>query len=108
MPTGTNLQTLRQLSTIIAQNAPPEYEIASILDGETRAENLRYFLNYVDHKPPMPSDKYPEAKTLFVVSYLDQDPLTKSVWELDSIKPAEVSQEWKINELIKLTKLEKL
>ena len=108
MPTGTNLQTLRQLSTIIAQNAPPEYEIASILDGETRAENLRYFLNYVDHKPPMPSDTYPEAKTLFVVSYLDQDPLTKSVWELDSIKPAEVSQEWKINELIKLTKLEKL
>ncbi|KKT40361.1 hypothetical protein A3K29_03115 [Candidatus Collierbacteria bacterium RIFOXYB2_FULL_46_14] len=108
MPDGTNLQTLRHISSIISQDSSSEFEVAAILDGETRAENLRYFLTYVDHKLSMSADKYPEAKTLYVVSYLDQDPLTKSVWELDSIKPAKVAREWNINELIKLTKLEKL
>ena len=108
MPAGTNLQTIRQISSLITQDAHSDYEVASILDGETRAENLRYFLSYVDGKPSMPSDKYPDAKLLYVVSYLDQDPLTKHVWELDSIKPANISQVWKINKLIKLSKLEKL
>ncbi|EKD52968.1 MAG: hypothetical protein ACD_61C00186G0005 [uncultured bacterium] len=108
MPAGTNLETIKKLSHIIALDSQTDFEVASILDGETRAENIRYFLEFVDNKPSMSADKYPEAKALYVVSYLDQDPLTKSVWELDSIRPARISQEWKINELIKLTKLEKL
>lgn len=107
MPKGTNLQTMKQISTLIAKDAPSEFEVASIVDGETRAENLRYLLKFLDKKTPMTSDKYPEAKVLYVVSYTEQDPLTKSVWEINSIKPAKISKTWKINDLIKVTKLER-
>lgn len=107
MPNGTNLHTMKYISSLIAKDAPMEFSVASIVDGETRAENLRYLLEFVDKKTPLASDKYPEAETLYVVSYLDQDPLSKSVWELDSIKPAKAVNTWQINDLIKITKLER-
>lgn len=108
MPKGTNLEIIKQISSLVTKDAPEKFEIASIVDGETRAENLRYLLEYVDKKPPMAFDKYPEANVLYVVSYIGQDPLTKSVWEINSIKPAKVSNVWQINDLIKLSKLEKI
>jgi hypothetical protein len=107
MPKGTNLNTVKYISSVITNDVSGEFEVAAIVDGETRAQNLRYILEFVNNKTPMPSNKYPEATVLYVVSYLDQDPLTKSVWELDSIKPASVTNIWRINSLIKLTKLEK-
>lgn len=107
MAKGTNLQVMKNISSTIAQDAPAKYEVASIIDGETRAENLRYLLEYLNKKTPMTSDKYPEADVLYVVSYIEQDPLTKSVWEINSIKPAKISKTWKINDLIKVTKLER-
>ncbi len=108
MPKGTNLEIIKQISSLVTKDAPEKFEIASIVDGETRAENLRYLLEYVDKKPPMAFDKYPEANVLYVVSYIGQDPLTKSVWEINSIKPAKVSNVWQISDLIKLSKLEKI
>ena len=107
MPRGTNIKTIAKISSTIVGDVSGEFEVASILDGETRAENLRYYLEFVDHKAPMASDKYPEAKVIYVISYLDQDPQTKSVWELNSMKPVKIVNEWSINDLIKLTKLQK-
>ena len=105
MPKGTSLNIIKKISSIIAADAPGKYEVASIIDGETRAENIRYLLKYVNKKTPMGSDQYPNADILYVVSYTDQEPLTKSVYEIDSLKPAKIDNTWQINDLIKLTKI---
>lgn len=108
MPKGTNLGTIKNISSVIANDSPSQYEVASIVDGETRAENIRYLLQYVNQKPPLGYDQYPNTGTLYVVSYINQDPLTKSVWEIDSLKPAKIVNTWQINDLIKLTKIERI
>lgn len=108
MPWGTNINTIAKISSVIAKDVSGEFEVASIVDGETRAENLRYYLEFVDQKVPMASNKYPEASVIYVVSYLNQDPKTKSVWELNSMKPLETVSVWQINDILKLTKLQKV
>lgn len=108
MPKGTNLTIMKEISAIIKNDVHGEFEVASIVDGETRAENLRYLLEFIDRKKPMDSNKYPEASVIYVISYSDQDPLTKSVWELNSIKPAKIIDSWKVNDLVTLDKIQKL
>lgn len=108
MPSGTNLNYLKQISSLIVSDSRSDFEVASIVDGETRAENLRYILKYLQHKPALGYDKYPEADILYVISYRNQNPLEKDVWEINSLKPATVSSEWQINPLIKLTKIQRI
>lgn len=108
MPRGTNLLTLKEIASIISSDTTDKYEVASIVDGESRAQSLRYLLEFGQGSIPMSSSEYPYANILYVVAYTDQNPLEKSLWEIDSIKPAKVVKEWKINELIKLTKLQKI
>lgn len=108
MTLGTNLNTLKQIAEIISTDTQSEFEVASITDGQTRAENIRYILKFLKNKPSMGYDKYPDADVLYVISFTDQNPLDKSVWEINSIKPAGITKEWKINNLVKLSKIQRI
>lgn len=108
MAMGANVNTLKEISKIIVGDSTSEFEVASIIDGQTRAENLRYILKYVDNKPAMGYEKYPEANTLYVISYTNQSILEKNVWEINSVSPAKITHEWKINDLLKLSKIERI
>lgn len=104
MPEDWNHLDQMETVQIIKLENPKEYNIASLLSGDTRAYALRYLLT-IEKKEPLGVEEYPQTKTLFVVS--KKDPLEHNVWEVNSMKPAEISQAWNINSNVKLFKIVK-
>lgn len=106
MASGWNYSGLKKAAAIIATDNPPaKYEIASIIDGETRSTNMRYLLTYLYRQPPMGVADYPQAEVLYVIARQDQDPVNYKVWEINTIKPVEVSATWPLQNDIYLYKL---
>ena len=91
---------------IISENKK-NYNIANLLSGDTRAQDLRYLLT-INNNPPMGVEDYPAADWLFVVSRYDRlktknDP----VWEISSFTPSEILEVWPIQNGINLYLMKK-
>jgi len=111
MPEGWNMIGVQKVTKIIVgdvkENQENRYNIAALLDGDTRAYPYRYFLEVMGEKP-MAVEEYPQSKILYVVGKGNNAfILSYPVWELSSFLPAEVSKVWDIQNEVKLFKLVK-
>ena len=111
MPGGWNMLGVQKVAKIVSndvsENEKNSYEIAAILDGDTRAYPYRYFLEVMGKKPIGVED-YPEAEILYVVGKGDTNfILSYPVWEISSFLPAKVVRVWDIQGNVKLFKLVK-
>lgn len=105
MPKDFNYKKLEQTGDIVLADNPSDFNIVNKLSGDTRFYPLRYLLT-IQGRVPMEVDKYPDAKTLYVVT--DQESiLNDSVWEISSFKPRNIENSWNLGENIKLLKLGK-
>ncbi len=108
---NVNLQGAKQIAMIIANdvsqnNFQNKFNIANIVDGNTRAIYYRYFLNVLGQKP-MSVEVYPEAKILYVISDKgDSETINYSVWEITSFRPKKISQKWDTDYQVKIYRLE--
>lgn len=109
MPKGWNQIGIKKVSNIIAAdvNAEKKFNVASTLDGDTRARPYRYLLE-VKGKPPQDVEAYPTSDILYLVSR-DEEQKIKSytVWEVSSFAPFSVVKKWPIQNGIWLYRLEK-
>jgi len=109
MPDGWNMIGVQKVAKIVAQdvNDNKKYEIAAILDGDTRAYPYRYFLEVMGKKPMNVKD-YHKAKTLYVIGRGDNNfILSYPVWEIYSFLPAKIDRVWDIQNNVKLFRLVK-
>lgn len=109
MPTGWNLKGIKTASEIIASDVPGEktFNIASTLNGDTRARPYRYLVE-TKGKIPLGVEHYPEAEILYLISRDDRVTIKSyTVWEVASFAPFEFESEWEIQNNIKLYKLAK-
>lgn len=109
MPQGWNLLGARKAAEIISSDVTEDktFNIASTLDGDTRARPARYLVE-VYGKIPMDVEKYPEADILYLISKDEEEKIKAyTVWEIASISPFEIKNKWEIQNSIKLYKLEK-
>jgi len=111
MPEGWNMIGVQKAAKIIVddvrENQENKYNIAALLDGDTRAYPYRYFLEVMGQKP-MAVEEYPEAEVLYVVGKGNNaSVLSYPVWELSSFLPAKVIKVWDIQNEVKLFKLVK-
>jgi 4-amino-4-deoxy-L-arabinose transferase-like glycosyltransferase len=84
------------------------YNVA-LIDGtkDYRASSFRYFLELTSPKP-LDYDQYPQAEVLYVVSpYHQSDLLSFSIWEIESLKPAEQTAAWEFVGSENIYKIEK-
>lgn len=108
MPEGWNYLGVKKASEIIASDAGGDFNVAAVLDGDTRAYPYRYIIE-TRGKKPMAVEDYPKADVLYVVARGDGEfVLNYPVWEIQSFVPAKVTNVWGIQNNISVYKLEKI
>lgn len=109
MPDELTTSVIQQISATIASDAgTTKFEVASTLDGDTRAQPYRYVLFAVHRKPVMPVESYPEAEVLYVIARNNgQEILRNPVWEISSAAPTRITRQWQMTNSIYLYKLER-
>lgn len=108
MPENWNYPSEQKTSQIILRENKSNYNIASLLSGDTRDYPLRYLLTIAGN-PPLPVEQYPNATFLFVTSPHDQNStINNQVWEISSFCPCRVQKSWAIQEKISLYLLAKI
>ena len=108
MPQGWNLPGAKKASKIIASDIEGQkFNVASTLDGDTRARPLRYLVE-VYGKIPQDVEHYPGSQVIYLVARDEEEAVKKyTVWEISSFQPFKVSGKWDIQNGIALYKLEK-
>ena len=108
MPAGWNLTGVKKATALIAHDtlaSNKKFNVAAILDGDTRAYPYRYLLETNGIKPESP-EAYPEAEVLYVIGRGEEtDILFYPVWEIYAFQPLKIDQVWSIQNGIKLFKL---
>lgn len=110
MPDGWSLRKIEQTSNIITRNSKshPNFNVASLLDGDTRAYPIRYMLS-LTNQPIQDYTSYPQNDYLYVVSKNDVNQITDiKVWEIDSLRPFKIVQKWDMEDKITLYLLERI
>jgi hypothetical protein len=94
-----NYRGVEQIAQIISQDVKANglqrnYNIANIVDGNSRATYYRYFL-YINQAPPLGIEDYPSAKVLYVISKKDsRATINYPVWEISSSPAKRLLGEW--------------
>ena len=105
MPFGWNMKATKQSAKIIAEDASGRFNIANLLDGNTRAQAYRYLIS-LSEKKPLGLEEYPKTDVLYVITREDENGvLSYPVWEIYSFGPAEIEKTWAIKDNIKIFKL---
>ena len=107
-PKNWNYPTQKDVvKKILVKGCPDDYNVATTISGDTRAYDLRFLLIKNGCKP-MGVDKYPEAKTLFLIAPVNRPPETETVWEVSSMGKFKINRQEKIAENIVFWELEKI
>jgi hypothetical protein len=108
MPDGWNLKDEQKTVSIILKQNLPNYNIASLLSGDTRSYPTRYLLA-INNNPPLNETTYPQADYLFVLSPESiKEIADNEIWEISSFCPCEQVKKWVINNKVKLYLLKKV
>jgi 4-amino-4-deoxy-L-arabinose transferase-like glycosyltransferase len=107
MPEGWDYRGVKKAGEIIASDAEENFNVASIIDGDTRAYPFRYIIE-AKGKRPLGVENYPEAETLYIISRLEKEAvLAYPAWEIQSFLPARVAGIWPLQNNYQLLKLVK-
>jgi hypothetical protein len=87
MSDGLRWSDIYKAAEVIAKDKPSDFNVASLLDFDTRGYILRYPVEIMFGYHPMGEEDYPRAKTLYVISQNSYDFQNPKVWELQSVQP---------------------
>jgi hypothetical protein len=91
-PNDITLKNIDQVAQTIAIDKPPaKYNIAVLLDFDTRAHPLRYLLTYRYNIKPQAVENYNDIDALYVLSPNDYDMELPKVWELQTYLPYKIT-----------------
>lgn len=110
MPEGWNIKGVQKAAALIHQDQKGKnYNVASLLDGDTRALPFRFFLKTLGEEPLSVED-YPESQTLYVITpkMSKEQILQYPVWEIQTILPASFVWIREIQNEIYLYRLDRL
>lgn len=111
MPRGLNLHVIKKASERIYKDQIVEnksFNVASVLDGDTRARPYRYFLEANGLKPNN-VENYPDSQLIYLISRdVEKSIKGYSVWEVSSFAPFNITNLGEINNGIYLYKLRKI
>jgi len=107
MPSGWTMKTTKQSAKIIAEDTSGRFNIANLLDGDTRAYAYRYLIS-LSGKEPLGVEEYPQTETLYVITRVDEkEVLSYPVWEIYSLGQLRIEKSWLVKDNIKIFKLVK-
>lgn len=103
MPDGWSLKKIKEVSSIIAIDAAshPNFNVASLLDGDTRTYPVRYMLS-LTNEPPQNYTAYPQNDYLYVLARSADQIVDSTVWEITALKPFTIETVWETGDNINL------
>ncbi len=91
-PEEVTLADTKKVASLIAKTNPPtKFNVAVLLDFDTRANPLRYILTYQHNLKPQPVENYNDIDALYVLSLKDYDMQQPRVWELQTYLPYKIN-----------------
>lgn len=109
MPKGWTMKKAIRAGDIISRDAKthPNFNVAFLLDGNTRTYPIRYVLASKGIKPQS-AESYPASDYLYVISRgRSEDLLSSQVWEITSLSPFTIGERWNLDEGIYLYRIER-
>ncbi|MCX6724495.1 MAG: glycosyltransferase family 39 protein, partial [Candidatus Shapirobacteria bacterium] len=107
MPSGWNMKATKKAAKIIAEDASGKFNVANLLDGDTRGYAYRYLLS-LSGKEPLGVESYPESDILYVITKVsEKEVFSYPVWEIYSFVPTKIEKSWTIKDNVKIFKLVK-
>src|SRR3989338_3911786 len=108
MPEDLTLKEIRNISKIIVEDIGGDsFNIASTLDGDSRAGPYRYLVE-VYGKQPESVENYDKPDSLYVITRDPADAVSQNnLFEIASHQPSNISKVWEINGDIRLVKFSK-
>ncbi len=110
MPDGVTLNKIEKMGEIVAEDSKshPNFNIASLLDGGTRGYSLRYS-TLIRNANPQSYVDYPSSNFLYVVGREDKNyVLHSNTWEVKSLVPFKIGNEWNMGENVYLYRLDRI
>lgn len=108
MPPGWSLKKIEQVANIIGLDTDKHqnFNVASLLDGDTRAYPLRFVLE-TQGKSPGAVTAYTANDYLYIVARNEQEITGSTVWEINSFKPFQIGAKWEMEDNITLYRLDR-
>lgn len=99
---------LKAMQAIIEKEGETQANIIDIKTGDVRATALRYLLT-AHQFPLLTENEYPQTQVLYMYASVPIEPvLAGSLWEMDQVKPFEVTGSWVIDRITTLYELTKV
>lgn len=109
MPPGLTLAKLNKAGRIISVDSQnhTNFNVASILDGNTRNYPLRYTTEIYGAKPEA-VESYLANDYLYLLARPDKEKIYKNnTWEVNSLKPFTFGKKWDLGDNIYLYRLDR-
>jgi len=110
MPDGWSMNKIKKVANIIQSDAvgwQGNFNILSLIEGDTRAYSLRYTLETMNRAPAKVTD-YNQNNALYVVYKDSLKSVTESLsWELKEFSPYTLGYTWDIGDNVFLCRLDK-
>jgi hypothetical protein len=107
MPAELTSANIYKAAASIEKDKPDNFNVAVLVDFDTRGHVLRYPLEFKYKMKPLDVVSYPESNVLYVLSENNYDFAKSRVWELSSfdkehaVNLAQVSQSYAVFKLVK-------
>lgn len=90
MNNGLTYPLLDSVAKAIKYDNPKDFNVAELLDFDSRAHNLRYLLEFRYQLIPRGEEDYPGARTLYVFAHTNYNFQQALAWEIRSYAPYKV------------------
>jgi hypothetical protein len=106
-PDNWSLGKQKQVIDLILEDGEEIFEVATTINSDTRALELRWWLRLIDHQPLGP-EAYNQAVVLYLVAPESRPPKKETVWEVESLRPFRIAKEIDIGDGYLFYKLRRL
>jgi hypothetical protein len=85
-PNGWSIERQKNVTQIIIDDKPKEFEVAETISSDTRAMDIRWWLRDAGVSV-MDVVSYKTSPVLYLVTTPERPPETETVWEVSSLRP---------------------
>lgn len=106
-PPGWSIQKQKDVREVIINDHSKDFEVAETINSDTRAMDLRWWLNEAGVKV-MDFADYDKASILYLVTTKNRPPETENVWEVSAMRPFKIEFKKDMGDGILLYKLKRI
>jgi len=96
-PEGWTIERQKLAAGLIIEDNETGFEVATVIDSDTRAGELRWWLKRAGYEPMSVID-YDKTDILYLVAPESRPPETETVWEVKSLRPFKIEKKIDLGE----------